>query len=149
MHRAQVICLQQENCPHCAPNVMEGKYFCAESIFLNAHNDVVAGLGGLCLQLLLVSPFCWRVRRCESMHDIFQVCHLLTRYGKVGFVNSVVPQCPSLLQPCATPWLCLLKPTIHKSCAVPAHRCVPHRLCLLTPTIHVEDLLSSILQEAP
>ena len=78
-----------------------------------------------------------------------QVFQLLTWYGKVGAVASVVPKFPSLLQPCATLMLCLLTPTIHKSCAVPAHHCVPHRLCLHTPTIHVEELLASIVQEAP
>ena len=78
-----------------------------------------------------------------------QACQLLARYGKVGVVASVVPQCPSLLQPCAAPLLCLPTPTRHKSSAVPAHRCVPHGLCLLTPTIHVEELLASIVQETP
>ena len=31
--------------------------------------------------------------------------------------------------------LCLLTPTIHKTCVVPAHHCAPHRFCPPTPTI--------------
>ena len=47
-HRAQGIDLHQKYHPHCAQNVTEEQYFCAGSIFVNSHNDVVAGLGGLC-----------------------------------------------------------------------------------------------------